>query len=136
MKKPLDFMPRVNQKINSLGLSARSVVGILQEDDSYAVSQTPGGSETNYMDGTRLKYLQFQVAGKNKKHETLINEMNGIYQHLERLEQNDLISGNESYKLAQIETKSMPSLVTQTEGGYFIYTANFSAEILIYQEVI
>ena len=129
----LDFLTKLNQKINSLGLYARSSIGLLGPDESLSIMTMPGGAETVYMDGTRDKDYQVQINAKSKNQMNCYDALTTIYQTLENLE--ELPSGNGSYEFNGIETKSLPSLLEQDEQGYFIYVLSISAKITIYQGV-
>lgn len=129
----LDFLTKLNQKINSLGLYAKSTIGLLGPDESLSIMAMPGGAETVYMDGTRDKDYQVQINAKSKDQMNCFNALTYIYQTLENL--SDLPSGNGSYEFQKIETKSFPSLLEQDERGYFIYVLSISAKITIYQGV-
>ncbi|MEN0648915.1 minor capsid protein [Caldifermentibacillus hisashii] len=129
----LDFLTKLNQKINSLGLYAKSTIGLLGPDESLSIMAMPGGAETVYMDGTRDKDYQVQINAKSKDQMNCFNALTYIYQALENL--SDLPSGNGSYEFQKIETKSFPSLLEQDEQGYFIYVLSISAKITIYQGV-
>ena len=50
-EKKLDFLDRLNNKINSLGLYAKSRIGLLGENESLSIMAMPGGEETVYFDG-------------------------------------------------------------------------------------
>lgn len=129
----LDFLTKLNQKINSLGLYAKSTIGLLGPDESLSIMVMPGGAETVYMDGTRDKDYQVQINAKSKNQMNCFNALTYIYQTLENLP--DIPSGNGSYEFQKIETKSFPSLLEQDEQGYFIYVLSISAKITIYQGV-
>lgn len=129
----LDFLTKLNQKINSLGLYTKSTIGLLGPDESLSIMAMPGGAETVYMDGTRDKDYQVQINAKSKNQMNCFNALTYIYQTLENL--SDLPSGNGSYEFQKIETKSLPSLLEQDEQGYFIYVLSISAKITIYQGV-
>ncbi|MEK0285918.1 minor capsid protein [Caldifermentibacillus hisashii] len=133
MAKKLDFMLKLNQKINSLGLFAKSTIGLLEENENISVMAMPGGEETVYFDGTRDKNYQVQVNAKSKNQMNCYDALTTIYQTLENLE--ELPSGNGSYEFNGIETKSLPSLLEQDEQGYFIYVLSISAKITIYKGV-
>lgn len=129
----LDFLTKLNQKINSLGLYAKSTIGLLGPDESLSIMAMPGGAETVYMDGTRDKDYQVQINAKSKNQMNCYDALTTIYQTLENLE--ELPSGNGSYEFNGIETKSLPSLLEQDEQGYFIYVLSISAKITIYKGV-
>lgn len=130
----LDFMLQLNKKINSLGLFAQSSIGMLDAADSVSIMNMPGGSEVEYMDGSRDKDYQVQVNAKSKDQLQCINALTIAYQSLERLE--DLPSENESYEFNKIETKSLPSIVAEDEQGFFVYALSISAKITIYRGVV
>ncbi len=130
----LDFLIRLNQKINTLGLFAHSSVGLLDKDESLSIMAMPGGAETEYMDGSRDKDYQVQVNAKSRNQLNCLNALTIIYQALERLE--ELPSQNGSYDFNKITTPSLPSLVQQDEEGFFIYVLSISAKITIYKGVL
>lgn len=130
----LDFMDRLNQKINDLDLYARCRIGLLDTNESLSIMAMPGGAETVYMDGSRDKDYQVQVNAKSKNQLNCFNALTYIYQTLENLA--DLPSENGSYEFNKIETKSLPSLVEQDEQGFYVYALSISAKITIYQGVV
>lgn len=133
MTKQLDFLLKLNQKINSLGLYARSNIGLLDVGESLSIMAMPGGEETEYFDGSRDKNYNVQINAKSKNQMNCFNALTTIYQTLENLE--DLPSANNSYEFNKIETKSLPSLLEMDEQGFYIYVLSISAKITIYQGV-
>lgn len=129
----LDFLGKLNSKINSLGLYARSSIGLLDVDESLSVMAMPGGSEVEFMDGTRDKDYQVQVNAKSTDQMNCYNALTAIYQTLENL--SDLPSSNGSYDFNKISIQSLPSLVMQDEQGFYIYQLSLSAKITIYRGV-
>jgi len=129
----LDFMLQLNSKINNLGLFSDSYIGLLGTDESMSIMAMPGGAETVFMDGVRDKDYQVQVNAKSQDQMNCFNALTEIYQTLENLD--SLPSGNGSYDFEKIETKSLPSLVTQDEQGFFVYALSISAKITIYKGV-
>jgi len=129
----LDFMLQLDRKINSLGLYAESSIGLLDDEDSLSIMSMPGGTEVEYMDGTRDKDYQVQVNAKSRDQLNCLDALTTIYQVLENLA--DLPSSNSSYEFNKIETKSLPSLIMQDDQGFFVYALSISAKITIYQGV-
>lgn len=132
-KKELDFLLKLNQKINSLDLYARSSIGLLGSDESLSIMAMPGGNETVYYDGTRDKDYQVQINAKSKNQMNCFNALTEIYQTLENLE--DLPSGNGSYEFGSISIPNLPHLIEFDEQGYWIYVLSISAKITIYKGV-
>lgn len=129
----LDFMDRLNDKINSLDLYAPCTIGLLDTGESLSIMAMPGGEETVYFDGVRDKNYQVQVNAKSRNQLNCFNALTTIYQTLENL--TDLPSDNGSYDFQGITTQSLPSLVMQDEDGFFIYQLSISAKITIYEGV-
>jgi len=129
----LDFMEMLNRKINSLGLFAPCMIGLLDEGESLSIMAMPGGDETVYFDGTRDKDYQVQINAKSRDQLNCFDALTRIYQELENLD--DLPSKNGSYEFQKITTRSLPSLVMQDEDGFFIYALSISAKITIYKGV-
>lgn len=129
----LDFLWKLNGKINSLGLYARSSIGLLDVDESLSIMAMPGGSELEYMDGTRDKDYQVQVNAKSMDQMDCYNALTAIYQSLENL--SELPSGNGSYEFNKISITSLPSLVMQDEQGFYVFQLSLSAKITIYRGV-
>lgn len=129
----LDFLERLNQKINSFGLYAPCIIGLLGSGESLSIMPMPGGNETVYFDGVRDKDYQVQVNAKSKNQLNCFNALTTIYQTLENLD--DLPSANGSYDFQKITTQSLPNLVTQDEQGFYFYAMNIVAKITIYEGV-
>lgn len=129
----LDFLSKLNSKINSLGLYARSSIGLLDAGESLSIMAMPGGSEVEFMDGTRDKDCQVQINAKSMDQMNCYNALTTIYRTLENL--SDLPSGNGSYEFNKISTQSLPSLVMQDEQGFYIFQLSISAKITIYKGV-
>lgn len=129
----LDFLSKLNSKINSLGLYARSSIGLLDAGESLSIMAMPGGSEVEFMDGTRDKDYQVQINAKSMDQMNCYNALTTIYRTLENL--TDLPSGNGSYEFNKISTQSLPSLVMQDEQGFYIFQLSISAKITIYKGV-
>jgi len=129
----LDFMAKLNQKINSLDLYAPCTIGVLGKGESLSIMAMPGGEETVYFNGWRDKDYQVQVNAKSRNHNNCFNALTVIYQTLENLD--DLPSDNGSYDFQRITTQSLPSLVMQDEDGFFVYQLSISAKITIYEGV-
>lgn len=136
MSEPLelDFMDKLNEKINSLSLYARSRIGLLGTDESLSIMAMPGGTEIEYMDGVRDKDYQVQVNAKSKNQLNCFNALTAIYQTLENL--TELESDNGSFDFQKVTTTSLPSLVMMDEQGFFIYQLSLSAKITIYEGVV
>lgn len=130
----LDFMDRLNEKINSMNLFASSRIGLLGADESISIMVMPGGEETAFFDGTRDKTYNVQVNAKSKNQLNCFNALTKIYQTLENLD--DLPSENGSYEFQGITTQSLPSLLEQDEQGYWVYILSISAQITIYKGVV
>lgn len=126
-------MMKLNQKINSMNLYARSTIGLLGPNESLSIMAMPGGVETVFFDGTRDKDYQVQVNAKSKNQMNCFNALTQIYQTLENLE--ELPSDNGSYEFESINTQSLPSLLEQDEQGFFVYVLSLSAKITIYKGV-
>lgn len=129
----LDFMDKLNQKINSLDLYARSSIGLLGHSESISIMAMPGGAETVFFDGTRDKDYQVQINAKSKNQLNCFNALTTIYRTLENLA--ELPSPNGSYEFQGITTQSLPSILEQDEQGNWIYVLSISAKITIYQGV-
>lgn len=129
----LDFLSKLNSKINSLGLYASSSIGLLDVGESLSIMAMPGGSEVEFMDGTRDKDYQVQINAKSMDQMNCYNALTTIYRTLENL--SDLPSGNGSYEFNKISTQSLPSLVMQDEPGFYIFQLSISAKITIYKGV-
>lgn len=132
--KELDFMNRLNDKVNSLDLFARSRIGLLDSNESLSVMAMPGGAETVYFDGTRDKDYQVQVNAKSKNQLHCFDSLTKIYQTLENL--TDLPSQNGTYEFQGISVPSLPNFVIYDEQGFFIYALSLSAKITIYKGVL
>jgi len=130
----LDFLEKLNQKINSLNLYARSTIGSLGPSESLSITAMPGGEETVFFDGTRDKNCNVQVNAKSKNQLNCYNALTKIYQTLENLD--DLPSGNGSYDFQGVVSQSLPSLLQQDEQGYFIFVLSISIKITIYEGVL
>lgn len=127
-------MDKLNQKINSFELYARSRIGLLDTDESLSIMAMPGGSEVEYMDGIRDKDYQIQINAKSRNQLNCFNALTTIYQRLENL--TDLESDNGSFDFQRFTTTSLPSLVMMDEQGFFIYQLSLSAKITIYKGVV
>lgn len=130
----LDFMDKLNQKINSFELYAKSRIGLLGTDESLSIMAMPGGAEVEYMDGIRDKDYQIQVNAKSRNQLNCFNALTTIYQKLENL--TDLESDNGSFDFQRFTTTSLPSLVMMDDQGFFIYQLSLSAKITIYEGVV
>lgn len=132
-KKKLDFLERLQDKINELGLFATCIIGLLDEGESLSIMAMPGGAETVYFDGMRDKNYQVQINAKSQDQVKCIDALTTIYQTLENLEY--LPSENNSYEFNNITTTSLPSILDQDDQGFFIYVLSISAKITIYKGV-
>lgn len=128
----LDFMPKLNGYINTLGLFARCQIGLLDVGESMSLMTMPGGEEAVYFDGVRDKAYQVQVSAKSKNQNNCYNALTKVYQNLERL--TELDSGNGSFDYQDTTTASLPNYIGQDEQGYFIWGVNLSCKITIYKE--
>lgn len=127
-------MDKLNQKINSFELYAKSRIGLLGADESLSIMAMPGGAEVEYMDGIRDKDYQIQVNAKSRNQLNCFNALTTIYQKLENL--TDLESDNGSFDFQRFTTTSLPSLVMMDDQGFFIYQLSLSAKITIYEGVV
>lgn len=126
----LDFLERLNEKINSLNLYAPCTIGLLDAGESLSIMAMPGGDEVVYFDGVRDKDYQVQINAKSARQINCFNALTTIYQTLENLE--DLPSHNGSFDFQKITTQSLPSLLEQDEQGFWVYVLSISAKITIY----
>ncbi len=126
-------MDKLNQKINSFELYAKSRIGLLGAEESLSIMAMPGGAEVEYMDGIRDKDYQIQVNAKSRNQLNCFNALTTIYQKLENL--TELESDNGSFDFQRFTTTSLPSLVMMDEQGFFIYQLSLSAKITIYEGV-
>ncbi|GGP07907.1 phage tail terminator protein [Oceanobacillus neutriphilus] len=124
-----DFMQQLNRRINSLNLFSRSVIGVIDDECSIAITSIPGADETVYFDGTRDKNFNIQVTAKSKDRQECLESLTSIYKELEGLD--DLPSENDSYKFQSIHIKDFPALVLYDEQGFFIYELSITAKITI-----
>ena len=134
MALQLDFVTQFNKYINTLGLYAKSVIGVLAANESISVMSTPGGPQQLFYDGSRDKDFQVQITTKSKEQANCINALNYIFLTLENLEQ--LPSTNNSYEFYGIDIASLPSFVTQDDQGYFIWQLSISAKLNIKKGVL
>ncbi len=134
IEKELDFIWRLNDYINTLGLFARSDVGVLDDGDSISLMAMPGGEETLFMDGTREKNYQMQVNAKSLNQLNCVESLSQIAKALENLKKDSIKSQNSTFDFESINITSLLSLVAQDEQGYFIYAVSISAKITIYGE--
>lgn len=131
--KELDFIWRLNDYINTLGLFSWSDVGVLDEGESISLMAMPGGEETIYFDGIRDKNYQMQVNAKSKNQLNCIESLSQVARVLENLKENKIQSHNDSFEFESINITSPLSIVAQDEQGFFIYALNISAKITIYE---
>lgn len=133
MTKQLDFLERLKDQIDSLGLYASCRIGRLGAEDSLSLMAMPGGDETVYFDGARDKAYHIQVNAKSSDPQKGYEALSVIFQTLENL--GDLPSQNSSYEFGGITVSSLPSFLHQDEQGYFIHVLSIIANITIYQGV-
>lgn len=134
--KELDFIWRLNAKINSLDLFTHSDVGVLDTENSISLMAMSGGNEDVFMDGTKDKEYQMQVNAKSKNQLYCVESLSHIATELERLEPNDIVSMNGSFAFESISILSPLTLVAQDENEYFIYALSISGKITIYKGVV
>ncbi|WP_379546034.1 phage tail terminator protein [Oceanobacillus sojae] len=128
-----DFMQQLNRRINSMNLFSRSVIGVMNDEDSIAITSIPGADETIYFDGTRDKNYNIQVSAKSKDRQECLESLTMIYKELESLD--NLPSENDSYKFQSININDFPALVLYDEQGFFIYELSITAKITIHKGV-
>lgn len=128
----LDFLERLTDYINTLGLYATCNISILPEGDGIAVIALPGGAETLFMDGTRDKDYNVQFNVKSRSQENCIAALNVIAQELEDLK--TLNSNNDSFEFYEFNQTGRPSFVVQDEQGYWHWQLTVVAEITINKE--
>lgn len=135
MKEPqeLDFIWRLNDYINTLGLFAWSDVGVLDDEDSISLLAMPGGEETVYMNGVRDKDYQVQINAKSLNQLNCIEALSHVARVLENLKENEIQSENDSFDFESIKITVMPNIIAQDEQGFFIYGLSISAKITIYK---
>ncbi|HLQ75431.1 MAG TPA: minor capsid protein [Alloiococcus sp.] len=131
--KELDFIWRLNDYINNLGLFAWSDVGVLDDGDSISLMAMPGGEETVFFDGIRDKNYQMQVNAKSQNQFNCIEALSQVARVLENLQEDEIQSHNDSFDFESINITSPLSIVAHDEQGFFIYALNISAKITIYE---
>lgn len=133
--KELDFIWRLNDYINTLGLYVWSDVGILSDGESISVMAMPGGEEKIYMDGTRDKHLQVQINAKSRNQLNCTESLFHIARVLENLDEGQITSYNDSFYFESVKIVGLPAIVGQDEQGHFVYALSISAKITIYERV-
>ena len=128
----LDFIIRLNEHVNTLGLFVDCNLSILQEGESMALIALPGGTETLFMDGTRDKDYNVQFTVKSKSQANCIGALNAIAEELESLK--TLTSSNNSFEFYGFTTTGMPSYVSKDDQGHWMWQLTLVAEITIIKE--
>lgn len=129
----LDLANMLVRYINNLSPFAHCKIGLLDEGNALSVIQTPGGNETSFFDGSRLKEVQMNVMAKHIKPEVAPEFLSYLFQELELLQA--LPSENGSYEFYGVTITSLPSLVAIDNQDYAIYQCSISVQILIHKGV-
>lgn len=130
----LDFLWRLNEFINSLGLYANSNVGNLMDTESISVTALPGGITQKFYDGIRDQDYNISFVTKSKQQQNCVSALNAIQYSL--LTINDLPSGNGSYVFDSFVSDTPPNFVVKDEQGWFIYELSATAKLTINKGVV
>ncbi|PAE27913.1 capsid protein [Paenibacillus sp. 7884-2] len=129
----MDFLDRLQDKVNSLQLPIILQQGYLGSDESFVVYPLPGGrTVTEYMDGTKDRILNFEFAMKSKR-QSVINPTLWMVQNvLDELE--ELESKDGSFEFEYLTITNTPFINQIDEQGWFVFLLDVQANITVFKE--
>lgn len=129
-----DFLEVFNEYVNSLNYPFPCAIGLLQSGESMAILPMPGGDTILFQDGSRDKTILIDVNVKSKNQSECYNILNDLAFKVEDLQ--ELASKNNSFEFGRFKVSSLPSLITQDESGYYVYSVSLNSRIYIYEGVL
>jgi len=127
----MDFLPRLkNYIVNHVNLNAPIEAGLLSKNSkSVAVRETPGQVPDRYMDKGKIYQYNFQVLVKDPNYMTASNVCNSIFQTIDGLPPNSIMSEDGSFLFITCRTYVTPNFVNEDEHHSYIFSAIFEAQL-------
>lgn len=125
----LDFIPNLNNELNTLNLFTKSEIGLLGIGESISVLALPGAQGQTFYDGTHDRVYSIQINAKSKKQANCLDTLNKIFVTLEDL--TELPSSNDSYIFNGIDITSLPSYVGADDSGFHVWQISLESQITI-----
>lgn len=126
----MDLLIRVKEYIET-NLNMKVVSPLLNDDpESIAIRQTPSSSLERYIEGKNYE-ISFQILIKNKSNISSYNTANAIFMLLDDVDPTNIVSNDGSFSLIKCECTTLPNFVERYDTGEVVYTAIFSAEIIL-----
>jgi hypothetical protein len=127
----MDFLDRVKEYLQAnVTLNAPIVFGVLDAaSSSIAIRQTPSSVLNRYSDSGKTFIFAFQVLVKDKNHKTAYDTIQAIFEALDGLPNDAIVSNDGSFTFVKCECYTLPNFVEKTEHDEYIYTAIFQSEL-------
>lgn len=125
----LDLVERLAERLNKLSIFSPVEIGILDADNSVAITTLPGGFERPFYHGESIKTQNVQITAKHHDQQVVFNTLNKIARYLENI--TDLDSENDSYVFLSVNEVSMPALVAISDNVQYLYEITLSIDIII-----
>lgn len=128
----MDFITRIKDYLETnVMLNAPIVTPLLSIDTkSIAIRQTPSSANSRYMDGKTFNF-GFQVLVKDLSSITANNTIQAIFKALDGITKESVVSLDGSFIMIKCECSTLPNWVEQTEKLEHIFTAIFTAELIL-----
>ena len=125
----MDFMERLNDKINSIeGLPEKSKLGYLGHGDSLVLYPLPGSTPiAEYMDGTKDEQLNYEISMKSQSQDKINKTLWLIARKLERVK--SINSLDDSFEFQSLTLTNMPYVNNAEEQGWYTFNLNVQAII-------
>lgn len=131
----MDFLDRLEEKVNNLSLPVPLLQGYLGAEESFVVYPLPGGrTVTEYMDGTKDRILNYEFAMKSKRQSVIHPTLWMVQSVLDELE--ELESEDGSFKFDELIITNTPFINNNDEQGWFVFLLDVQAKITVFKEEI
>lgn len=130
----MDFMERLQGKINGIpSLPVPCALGYLGADESLVLYSLPGSKTvTEYMDGTKDRQLNYEIAMKSKKQSSINSTLWVVQDALENLAEIESLTN--SFKFEELIITNAPFINQADEQGWFVFLLNVQAKITVFKE--
>lgn len=129
----MDFLDRLQDKVNSLSPPVPLMQGYLGIDESFVVYPLPGGrTVTEYMDGTKDRVLNYEFAMKSKRQSVISPTLWMVQNALDELA--ELESEDGSFSFDELIITNTPFINQIDEQGWFVFLLDVQAKITVFKE--
>lgn len=126
----MDFLERLVYLLDAQKYYSTVLSPVLGTGNSIAVTTLPSRTYQYYMDGSYSQGYAFQISTKHEQQLVAYNTCQLIVDFLKNTK--SIPSQNNSYEFEGIDIQTSPNLLMKDD-KYYIFTAQLSANLLVYK---